>query len=140
MLLSPKKTKYRKSMKRVNRQIGHSGSKKKTLNFGDTGFVAEKGFWMTQRQMEAVRIVTVRTIKKCPNYAMYCRIFPDKPITKRCEGSTLGSGKGDVEYWAATVRPNTIFLELSNVSEVILSKVLTNINARLPVKISIVRG
>lgn len=138
MLLSPKKTKYRKSMRRVARQIKHeSKNKRKTISFGDTGFVATNGFWMTQRQIESIRITVVRMIKKIPNYGMYWRVFPDKPITKRSEGSTLGSGKGDVEYWVATVRPNSIFLETKNVSGEILKKILRNINIRLPVKISV---
>ena len=40
------------------------------------------------------------------------KIFPDKPITAKPAETRMGSGKGNVEYWVAVVKPNRLLFEL----------------------------
>jgi large subunit ribosomal protein L16 len=48
---------------------------------------------------------------------IWCRIFPDKPITKKPAEVRMGKGKGAPEYWVAVVKPGTIIFEAEGVSE-----------------------
>ena len=43
---------------------------------------------------------------------VWIRIFPDKPITKRAAESRMGKGKGNVEFWAAVVKPGRVMFEI----------------------------
>ena len=136
MLLSPKKTKYALSMRRL-RQIRGRNSKCNNLIKGDFGVVAEEGFWFKDRQIESVRLSTVRMVKKCKNSIMLCRVFPHKPISKKPLEVRLGRGKADRDYWAATVRPGTILFEYGNVTDIIKEQIIKAVRTRLPIKISV---
>ena len=48
---------------------------------------------------------------------VWIRIFPDKPITKRAPESRMGKGKGNVEFWAAVVKPGRIMFEVGGLDE-----------------------
>ena len=48
---------------------------------------------------------------------LYIRIFPHKSVTSIPAETRMGKGKGEVEYWAAIVKPGTVLFELAGVSE-----------------------
>ncbi len=48
---------------------------------------------------------------------LWIRIFPDKSVTSRPPETRMGKGKGQPEYWVATVRPGNILFELDGVPE-----------------------
>ena len=71
---------------------------------------------------------------------VWIRIFPDKPITKRAAESRMGKGKGDVDYWAAVVKPGRIMFEIGgDIDETIAKEALRLASFKLPIKTKFVR-
>lgn len=71
---------------------------------------------------------------------VWIRIFPDKPITKRAAESRMGKGKGDVEYYAAVVKPGRILFEIGgDVDEGTALEALRLASYKLPIKTKVVR-
>ncbi|HBS30061.1 MAG TPA: 50S ribosomal protein L16, partial [Phycisphaerales bacterium] len=62
------------------------------------------------------------------------RIFPDKPISKKPLETRMGTGKADVEYWAARVRPGTVLFELAGVSEDVAKQALVRVAMKMPIR------
>jgi large subunit ribosomal protein L16 len=128
-MLSPKRTKYRKTFKgkmKGNSQRGH------VLAFGSFGIKSLEETWMTSRQIEAARIAATRYMKR--EGQLWIRIFPDKPITKKPLEVRMGKGKGSPEYWAAVVQPGRILFELEGVPYEIAKEALRLAAQKLPVK------
>jgi large subunit ribosomal protein L16 len=48
---------------------------------------------------------------------IWIRVFPDVPITKKPLEVRMGSGKGNVEYWVAKVKPGKVLFEMEGVTE-----------------------
>ena len=46
----------------------------------------------------------------------------------------MGTGKADVEYWAARVKPGTILFEVAGVSEELAKQALARIAHKMPVR------
>ena len=103
-MLQPKKTKYRKMMKGRMKGIETRGTK---LEFGQYALQAVEPGWITSRQIEAARRAMTREIKRGGN--VWIKIFPDKPITAKPAETRMGSGKGNVEYWVAVVKPCLLY-------------------------------
>ena len=83
--------------------------------FGDFGIQAVETSYVTARQIEAARITITRTMKR--GGKVWINIFPHKPITKKPAEVRMGSGKGNVEYYVAVVKPGRILFEISGVPE-----------------------
>jgi len=113
-MLSPKKQKYRKVHRNRNGLKGkaHRGS---LVNFGEFGLKTQVKGEITSRQIEAARRAMTRYIKR--GGKIWIRIFPHKPITQKSAEVPMGSGKGAVEYFVATVKPGAILFEMSGVEE-----------------------
>jgi len=134
-MLMPKRVKYRKQMR--GRMKGKA-SRGAELHFGDYGLQAMEPSWITARQIEASRRAMVRAMKR--RGKVWIRIFPDKPITKRAAESRMGKGKGDVEYWAAVVKPGRIMFEIGgDVVESVAVEALRLASYKLPIKTKVVR-
>lgn len=69
---------------------------------------------------------------------LWIRIFPDKPVTFRAAETRMGSGKGNVEYWVAVVKPGKILYEITGVPELIAKSSLKTAAYKMPVKTRIV--
>ena len=128
-MLSPKRTKFRKQQR--GRLRGKTIPKKR-LVFGDYGLEAQEPVWLTARQIEATRRTITRYTKR--GGKLWIMVFPDKPITARAEESRMGSGKGAVDYWVATVKPGTILFEISAVPEEVARAAFNLASYKLPVK------
>ena len=118
-MLSPRKVKYRKHHKGVLRGVASAGT---TLSFGKFGLKALDNCWVSARQIEAARRAMTRFIKR--GGKIWIRIFPDKPITKKGEQSTMGSGKGAVDHYVSVVKPGMILFEMDGVSEELAKEAL----------------
>lgn len=132
-MLSPKRTKYRKSHK------GHLAGKAtrcNTLSFGEFGLQCLEPGWITARQIEASRIAMTRSIKR--GGKVWIRIFPHKPVTKKPAETRMGSGKGNPEYWVAPVKPGTMLFEMEGVTKETAQAAFTLALHKLPVKTRIV--
>jgi len=128
-MLQPKKYKYRKQQKgrmKGNSQRGHR------LAYGMYGIKALQSSWITARQIEAARVAATRYMKR--EGQLWIKIFPDKPITKKPLEVRMGKGKGNVEYWAAVVKPGRILFEVDGVPEEVAREALRLAAQKLPVK------
>lgn len=134
-MLMPKRVKFRKQMRGRMKGKAYRGSE---VHFGDYGLQALEPSWITARQIEASRRAMVRAMKR--RGKVWIRIFPDKPITRRAAESRMGKGKGDVEYWAAVVKPGRIMFEIGgDVEEKIAIEALRLASYKLPIKTKVVR-
>jgi large subunit ribosomal protein L16 len=131
-MLAPKRQKYRKQFRGIWRKIAVKGN---LLNFGDIGLKSIQVGWITDREIEACRVVLARATRKNGKY--WIRIFPDKPFTKKPPEVTMGSGKGDVSHFVASVVPGRILFELNGLSKTESVQVLKNVSSKLSVNTKI---
>ena len=129
MLLSPKRTKYRKHHRGRMRGKAIKGN---TISFGSYGLQAIEPTWITSRQIEAARRTITRSTKR--GASLWIRIFPDKTVTARAAESRMGSGKGAVDYWVAIVKPGTILFEIAGVPEDVAKDAFNLASYKLPIK------
>ena len=127
-MLSPKRSKYRKSQK--GRMSGRAKGGD-SIAFGDYGLQADECGWLTSRQIEAARIAITRHIKR--GGKVYIRIFPDKPVTKKPAEVRMGHGKGAPEIWVAVVKPGRIMFEVEGVDEKTCREAFLLAHHKLPI-------
>ena len=128
-MLMPKKVKFRKQHRGRRSGMAKGGD---TIAFGDFGLQALEPGWITARQIEAGRIAISRHVKR--GGKMWCRVFPDKPYTKKPLETRMGKGKGNPEGWVAVVKPGRVMFELEGVTEEIARKAMALGAAKLPIK------
>ena len=132
-MLSPKKVKFRK------RQRGHfrgEATACNTVAFGDFALAALETMWITNRQIEAARIAMTRHIKR--GGKVWIRIFPAKPYTHKPPETRMGSGKGNVEYYVAVVKPGRIMFEVGGLDEATAVQALKNAQYKFSIKTKVV--
>ncbi len=127
-MLQPKKSKFRKQHKMVPSGTATRGT---AIAFGSFGIKSLETHWITSRQIEAARVAVTRYMKR--EGQIWCRIFPDKPITKKPAEVRMGKGKGAPEYWVATVKPGTVIFEADGVSIETAKEALRLAAQKLPV-------
>ncbi len=132
-MLSPKRVKYRRTMR--GRMTGKAlrGNK---VTYGEFGLQATEPCWITANQIEAARIAMTRYTKR--GGKVWIKIFPDKPITEKPAETRMGKGKGSPEYWVAVVKPGRVMFEIGGVSEEIAREALRLAANKLPVKCKVV--
>lgn len=128
-MLQPKRTKYRKQQKGRNRGIAWKGS---DISFGSFGLKALENGRITSRQIESARIAMTRHMKR--EGAVWIRIFPDKPVTKKPQEVRMGKGKGAHDHWVALVQPGRIMFELDGVTSQVAIEALALAAQKLPMK------
>src|ERR1700760_4438394 len=132
-MLSPKRTKFRKSQK------GHLRGKSKggtDVSFGDFGMQVTEPGWITARQIEAARVAISRSVKKLGK--IYVRVFPDHPFTKKPAETRMGTGKGGVEGYVAVVRPGRVIFEVEGWRLENAKEAFHRAHHKLPVKTALV--
>ncbi len=134
-MLIPKKVKHRKWHKGRARNIRHA-TDKVTLAFGAYGLKAQTHAWVSARQIEAVRRVITRSLRK--GGKVWIRIFPDKPVTKKGSEVPMGSGKGAVEHYVVTVKPGMVLFELDGIPEDVALSTLKAAAHKLPCKATVI--
>ena len=77
-----------------------------------------------------------REIKRGGN--VWIKIFPDKPITAKPAETRMGSGKGNLEYWVAVVKPNRILFELEYFDRATAVHALELAAQKLPIKVKVI--
>lgn len=128
-MLQPKRTKHRKMQKGKMKGNAKRGA---VISFGSYGLKAMDEHWITDRQIEAARQALTRHMKREGN--VWIRIFPDKPITRKPAEVRMGKGKGNLEFWAAVVKPGRILFEVDGVSEQVAKESLQLAAGKLPIK------
>ena len=128
-MLTPRKSKYRKSQRGKIKEISVKGHR---LEFGKFGIKALEKSWLTARQIEAARRAITRHIKR--GGQIWIRVFPDKPVTTRPPETGMGGGKGSVDHFVVSVSPGRIIFEMDGVSETLAKESLYLAARKLPIK------
>ncbi|CAN5780113.1 50S ribosomal protein L16 [soil metagenome] len=127
-MLTPKRTKYRKTQKGNNRGLARRGS---DVSFGDFGMQCTEPGRVTARQIEAARMAITRHVKRIGK--LWIRVFPHRPVTKKPLEVRMGGGKGGVEQWEAQVQPGFVMYEISGVDEPTAKEAFRLAGHKLPV-------
>lgn len=127
-MLAPKRVKWRKMQKGKMRGRADRGG---TLFFGEFGLQATECGKITSRQIEASRVAMTRYVKR--GGQIWVRVFPDKALTKKAAETRMGSGKGNVEEWAAVIKPGRVIFEMAGIPQVEAFEALRLANNKLPV-------
>jgi large subunit ribosomal protein L16 len=129
MPMMPKRVKYRKSQKG---RVRGNATRGNFVAFGDYGLQALEPGRISAATIEAGRVVASQSVKG--GGKIYIRIFPHKSITSIPAETRMGKGKGEVEYWAAIVKPGTILYEVAGLSEEQARASLARVSHKLPVR------
>lgn len=134
-MLIPKKVKHRKWHKGRSRKrnIDIRGAE---LSFGNFGLKALEAGWIDSRQIEAARKTMSNFVKR--EGKIWIRIFPDKPITKMPPETTMGGGKGNVEYYVFPVRPGRVLFEVDGLPEDIAKRAMVLAGHKLSILTKVV--
>lgn len=132
-MLMPKRVKWRKQMRGRMRGKALRGAE---ISFGDFALQALEPGWITARQIEAARRSIVREMKR--RGKVWIRIFPAKPFTHKPPETRMGSGKGNVEYYVAVVKPGRIMFEVGGLSEEIAVAALKSAQYKFSIKTKVV--
>ncbi len=128
-MLQPKRSKFRKQQKGRNRGVATRGH---TVAFGEFGLKAAEAGMVTARQIEAARRAITHHVRR--GGKIWIRVFPDVPVTRKPLEVRMGSGKGNVEYWAARIRPGFVLYEMEGVTEEVAREALRLAAAKLPIR------
>src|SRR4029450_10768148 len=133
-MLQPKRTKYRKQFKGRMAGLAQRGA---SVAFGEFGLKATSRARMTAREIEAARRAMSRAVKR--GGQIWIRTFPDVPIAKKPLEVRMGSGKGNVEYWVAKVKPGKVLFEMDGVDEATAREAFRLASSKLSVSTSFVK-
>jgi len=132
-MLVPKRAKYRKQQRGRIKGNATAGTK---LSFGEYGLLALDSGWITSRQIEAARRSITHFTQR--GGRLWIRIFPDKPITKKPAETRMGSGKGDVYEYVASIKPGRILFEMGGVPKDIAISAFRLASHKLPLKTRVI--
>ena len=107
------------------------------VSFGEYGLQALDAGWITGRQIEAGRVAANRATGGAEK--IWIRIIPHKPISAKPAETRMGKGKGDVDFWAAVVKPGTVLFELGGVPEEKAKLAFKRVAHKMPVKVKMIR-
>jgi large subunit ribosomal protein L16 len=127
MALMPKRVKYRKQQRG---RIKGNATRGNYVAFGDFGLQCLEAGWLSGRQIEAGRVAATHFLRR--EGKIYIRAFPDKPISKKPLETRMGTGKADVEYWAAVVKPGMVLFEIAGVPEPVAKAAFSRIAQKMP--------
>jgi large subunit ribosomal protein L16 len=128
-VLSPKRVTHRKQFVGRATGLAYRGS---SIDFGDFALQAVEEGRMTARQLEAGRIAISRSIKR--GGKIWCRVFPDRPVTKKPAETRMGSGKGNPELWICRILPGRILFEMNGVTKEQAQEAFLRAAHKLPFK------
>lgn len=134
-MLIPSKTKYRKSQKGGKKILGVAGSGN-SLSYGSYGIKSIESSKLNSRQIESARKVISRHMKRSGK--MWISVFPHTPVTRKPAEVRMGSGKGNVEYYIAKIKPGRIIFEIDGVDYDSAVLALSKASAKLPFKSKII--
>lgn len=134
MAMMPKRTKHRKVQRGRLRGKATRGH---TVAFGEYGLQSLDAGWISGRQIEAGRVAANRATGG--QAKVWIRIFPHKPISAKPLETRMGKGKGDVDFWAAAVKPGTVLFELGGVPEDVAKLAFKRVAHKMPIKVKMIR-
>ncbi|MCG8584863.1 MAG: 50S ribosomal protein L16 [Pirellulales bacterium] len=134
MALMPKRVKHRKSQRGRIKGNATRGNK---IVYGDFGLQATEGGWVSAATIEAGRIAAQQYLRS--GGRLYVRIFPHKSITSIPLETRMGKGKGEPDYWAATVKPGTVLYEIGGITEDAAKICFRRLAHKMPVRVRMLK-
>ncbi len=134
MAMMPKRVKHRKSQRG---KMKGNATRTNYVAFGEYGLQALETSWINGRQIEAGRVAATHFLHR--EGKVYIRIFPHKPISSKPLETRMGKGKGEPDFWAASVKPGHICFEIGGVSEDIAKQALLRVAHKMPIKCRFVK-
>ena len=128
MAMMPKRVKYRKSQKG---RVKGNATRGNYVAFGEYGLQTLEPGRVSAQVIEASRMVLSRAVRG--GGKLYIRIFPHKSITSIPAETRMGKGKGEVDYWAAIVKPGTILFEVAGIPESRARAAFARVAHKMPV-------
>ena len=128
MAMMPKRVKFRKSQKG---RVRGNATRGNYVAFGEFGLQSLESGKISAQTIEAGRVVASHAVKG--GGKLFIRIFPHKSVTAIPAETRMGKGKGEVEYWAAVVKPGTILYEVTGLSEDAAREVFARVAHKMPV-------
>jgi large subunit ribosomal protein L16 len=104
--------------------------------FGEYGLQSLEPGWLSARTIEAGRVAASRA---APDGKLWIRVFPHKSVSSKPAETRQGTGKGDIEYWCAVVKPGTVLYELGSCTEDLAREAFNRVAHKLPVKVRMIR-
>lgn len=132
-MLAPKNFKFPKMHRGRMRGKAQRGAE---VQYGEYGLQALEPGWVSARQLEASRRAIVREARR--RGKVWIRVFPDKPITKRAAETRMGKGKGNVEFYAAVIKPGRILFEVAGMPKDVAYTALTLAMHKLSIRTKII--
>jgi len=137
-LLMPKNIRWKKPHKPAVKPFRHctkwkyrgEAPKGNKPTFGKYALAATEEAWISNKTIEALRRVIVRTMER--KGKVWIRVFPHSGITKRVAESRMGAGKAGIDRWVAAVRPGFILFEVDGVPEEIAKSAFRKCGFKLP--------
>jgi large subunit ribosomal protein L16 len=130
-MFGPRKTKYRKQQRLRGSELGIA-TKGFRPAFGSYALKSLGGAELTARQIEAARRAMTRYVKR--GGKIWIRVFPHKPVTQKAAEVPMGSGKGNIDYYAAVIKKGTIIFEMDGIEESVAKEAMRLAAQKLPVK------
>ena len=133
-MMQPKRVKYRKP-----HRTKYDGKPKgnKYVAFGEYGLMATEGNWLTENQLEALRVVLSKAIGTIGK--LWIRVFPQLSLTRKPLEVRMGSGKGNPELFVAVVKKGTVICEIAGIPEDQMKEALRKAGNKLNVTTKIVK-
>ena len=133
-MMQPKRVKYRKP-----HRTRYDGKAKgnKYVAFGEYGLMATEGNWVSDKQLEAVRVVLSKAIGT--EGKIWFRVFPQLSRTKKPLEVRMGAGKGNPETWDAVVKRGTVIVEIGGIPDAAMKEALRKAGNKLNVTTRIVK-
>jgi large subunit ribosomal protein L16 len=128
MAMMPKRVKYRKSQKG---RVKGNATRGNYVAFGEFGIQALEPARVSAEVIEAGRMVLSRAVRG--GGKVYIRVFPHKSVTSIPAETRMGKGKGEVEFWAAVVKPGTVLFEIAGIPEAKARVAFARVAHKLPV-------
>ncbi len=127
----PSRVKFRKEFRRTSR-VNRNATGGNYVAYGDFGLQALSSCWLRSNCIEAGRVAAQHFLKR--EGKLFIRVFPDKPISKKPLETRMGTGKADVDYWAARVKAGTILFEITGVSEDTAKRAFARVAMKMPIR------
>ena len=134
MAMMPKRIKHRKVQRGRITGFATRGNR---VVFGEYALQATQGGWIPAKTIEAGRIAAQQYLRG--EGKLFIRIFPNKPITSIPLETRMGKGKGEPEYWAASVHPGTVLYEVGGTTEDAARLCLARVAHKMPIRVRMIR-
>ena len=133
MAQMPKRVKHRKVQRG---RIKGKATRGNTVVFGEYGLQSLEPAWLKAQTIEAGRIAAQQYVRG--EGRLFIRVFPHRSITSKPLETRMGKGKGEPEFWVASIRPGTVLFELSGVTEQQAKICFARLAHKMPMKVRMV--